>query len=77
MQRLSVPLPRSKRRPYNRAREILVRDAVAANGRMAKPEQGGTVNDRDLWAASVAEFIGPFTLVIAGVGAIISTQNLG
>ena len=35
------------------------------------------MNDRDLWAASVAEFIGPFTLVIAGVGAIISTQNLG
>ena len=34
------------------------------------------MNDRDLWAASVAEFIGPFTLVIAGVGAIISTQNL-
>ena len=35
------------------------------------------MNDRDLWAASVAEFIGPFTLVVAGVGAIISTQNLG
>ena len=34
------------------------------------------MNDRDLWTATVAEFIGPFTLVIAGVGAIISTQNL-
>ena len=34
------------------------------------------MNDRDLWAAIVAEFIGPFTLVVAGVGAIISTQNL-
>jgi MIP family channel proteins len=34
------------------------------------------VDDRDLWAAAVAEFVGPFTLVIAGVGAIISTQNL-
>jgi MIP family channel proteins len=38
---------------------------------------GGNVDDRDLWAAAVAEFVGPFTLVIAGVGAIISTQNLG
>ena len=35
------------------------------------------MHDRDLWTATVAEFIGPFTLVIAGVGAIISTQNLG
>lgn len=34
------------------------------------------MDDRDLWAAAVAEFVGPFTLVIAGVGAIISTQNL-
>jgi MIP family channel proteins len=34
------------------------------------------VDDRDLWAAVVAEFVGPFTLVVAGVGAIISTQNL-
>jgi aquaporin Z len=34
------------------------------------------VNDRDLWKACVAEFIGPFALVVAGVGAIISTQNL-
>jgi MIP family channel proteins len=34
------------------------------------------VEDRDLWAAAVAEFVGPFTLVVAGVGAIISTQNL-
>jgi MIP family channel proteins len=34
------------------------------------------VDDRDLWGAIAAEFIGPFTLVIAGVGAIISTQNL-
>jgi aquaporin TIP len=34
------------------------------------------VDDRDLWAAAVAEFVGPFTLVVAGVGAIISTQNL-
>jgi aquaporin TIP len=34
------------------------------------------VDDRDLWAAAVAEFVGPFTLVIAGVGAIISIQNL-
>jgi aquaporin TIP len=37
---------------------------------------GGNVEDRDLWAAAVAEFVGPFTLVVAGVGAIISTQNL-
>src|SRR5215213_9603317 len=37
---------------------------------------GGTVDDRDLWAAVIAEFVGPFALVIAGVGAIISTQNL-
>jgi aquaporin Z len=35
------------------------------------------VNDRDLWTAALAEFLGPFTLVVAGVGAIISTQNLG
>jgi aquaporin Z len=34
------------------------------------------VDDRDLWAAAIAEFIGPFALVVAGVGAIISTQNL-
>jgi MIP family channel proteins len=34
------------------------------------------VNDRDLWTAALAEFLGPFTLVVAGVGAIISTQNL-
>ena len=34
------------------------------------------MEDRDLWAAAVAEFVGPFTLVVAGVGAIISTQNL-
>jgi len=34
------------------------------------------VNDRDLWKASLAEFLGPLTLVVAGVGAIISTQNL-
>jgi len=33
--------------------------------------------DRDLWKAAIAEFLGPFTLVVAGVGAIISTQNLG
>ncbi|MGH2614415.1 MAG: MIP/aquaporin family protein, partial [Thermomicrobiales bacterium] len=32
--------------------------------------------DRDLWRASLAEFLGPFTLVVAAVGAIISTQNL-
>ena len=36
----------------------------------------GRVNDRELWSASLAEFLGPFTLVFAGVGAIISTQNL-
>jgi aquaporin TIP len=35
------------------------------------------VDDRDLWKAAVAEFFGPFALVFAGVGAIISTQNLG
>ena len=35
------------------------------------------MNDRDLWTAALAEFLGPFTLVVAGVGAIISTQNLG
>jgi MIP family channel proteins len=34
------------------------------------------VDDRDLWTATAAEFVGPFTLVVAGVGAIISTQNL-
>jgi MIP family channel proteins len=34
------------------------------------------VGDRDLWQATLAEFVGPFTLVVAGVGAIISTQNL-
>ena len=34
------------------------------------------MDDRDLWAAAIAEFIGPFALVVAGVGAIISTQNL-
>ena len=34
------------------------------------------MEDRDLWGAAFAEFIGPFTLVVAGVGAIISTQNL-
>ena len=35
------------------------------------------MNDRDWWKAAAAEFLGPFTLVVAGVGAIISTQNLG
>ena len=35
------------------------------------------MNDRDLWTATLAEFLGPLTLVVAGVGAIISTQNLG
>lgn len=34
------------------------------------------MDDRDLWAAAIAEFIGPFALVVAGVGAIVSTQNL-
>ena len=34
------------------------------------------MDDRDLWAAAAAEFVGPLTLVVAGVGAIISTQNL-
>ena len=34
------------------------------------------MDDRDLWTATAAEFVGPFTLVVAGVGAIISTQNL-
>lgn len=35
------------------------------------------MDDRDLAKAAVAEFIGPFTLVMAGVGAVIATQNLG
>ncbi len=35
------------------------------------------MDDRDLGKAAVAEFLGPFALVMAGVGAIISTQNLG
>ena len=35
------------------------------------------MDDRDLPKAAVAEFLGPFALVMAGVGAIISTQNLG
>jgi aquaporin Z len=34
------------------------------------------VDDKDLWKAAIAEFFGPFALVIAGVGAIISTQSL-
>jgi aquaporin Z len=34
------------------------------------------VIDQDLWKAAAAEFVGPFALVLAGVGAIISTQNL-
>lgn len=34
------------------------------------------MDDRDLWKAAIAEFFGPFTLVVAGVGAIISTQSL-
>jgi MIP family channel proteins len=34
------------------------------------------VSDRDLWRAAAAEFLGAFTLVLAGVGAIISTQSL-
>ena len=34
------------------------------------------MGERDLWPAALAEFIGAFTLVVAGVGAIISTQNL-
>ena len=34
------------------------------------------MDDRDLWTAAAAEFFGPLTLVVAGVGAIISTQNL-
>jgi aquaporin Z len=36
----------------------------------------GEVNDRDAVRAALAEFVGPFALVAAGVGAIISTQNL-
>jgi MIP family channel proteins len=35
------------------------------------------MDDRDLAKAAVAEFLGPFTLVMAGVGAVIATQNLG
>jgi MIP family channel proteins len=35
------------------------------------------MEDRDLVQAAVAEFIGPFALVTAGVGAVIATQNLG
>ena len=35
------------------------------------------MDDRDLGRAAVAEFLGPFTLVMAGVGAVIATQNLG
>ncbi|MCA9878060.1 MAG: MIP family channel protein [Thermomicrobiales bacterium] len=35
------------------------------------------MDDRDLWKAAVAEFLGPFALVVAGVGTIIATQNLG
>ena len=35
------------------------------------------MDDRDLVKAAVAEFLGPFTLVTAGVGAVIATQNLG
>jgi MIP family channel proteins len=35
------------------------------------------VDDRDLVKAAVAEFLGPFALVTAGVGAVIATQNLG
>jgi MIP family channel proteins len=34
------------------------------------------VYDRDLWTAALAEFLGPFTLCVAGIGAIISTQHL-
>jgi aquaporin Z len=34
------------------------------------------VDDRNLWQAALAEFVGPFALVVAGVGAIVSTQNL-
>lgn len=34
------------------------------------------MNDRELWKAAVAEFFGPFTLCVAGIGAIISTQSL-
>ena len=34
------------------------------------------MDERDIWRAVVAEFIGPFTLVVAGVGDD-STQNLG
>lgn len=34
------------------------------------------MDDRELWKASLAEFVGPFALVVVGVGAIISTQNL-
>lgn len=35
------------------------------------------MEDRDLARAAVAEFLGPFALVTAGVGAVIATQNLG
>ena len=35
------------------------------------------MDDRDLGKAAVAEFLGPFTLVTAGGGAVIATQNLG
>lgn len=49
--------------------ELRTRDGAAAGE--------GAVDDRDLWKAALAEFLGPFTLVVAGVGAIISTQTLG
>jgi MIP family channel proteins len=52
------------------------RDGEAAAGQGAF-EGEGLVDDKDLWRAAVAEFFGPFALVIAGVGAIVSTQNLG
>ncbi len=35
------------------------------------------MEDRDLARAAVAEFLGPFALVTAGVGAVVATQNLG
>src|SRR5215217_2290012 len=65
-------------RPYNPAHGVLISGCRGWQGHgWQSLSRGGTVDDRDLWPAAIAEFIGPFALVIAGVGAIISTQNLG
>src|SRR5690606_11089933 len=64
--------------PYNPARhpqvEAAASRACASMRRMVR-KGGRAMVDREFGIALLAEFVGPFALVLAGVGAIISTQG--